>query len=76
MHIEVKVQNGRITEANVLSGPSMPASPARSWIAENWKFKPEISGILTIPINYQLQAPQRAVCELAERSWLEHSRSC
>jgi TonB family protein len=56
VQIRVKVLNGRITEANVLSGTSMLALPAKAWIAGNWKFKPEISGIFTVPINYQRQA--------------------
>ena len=54
--IEVKVHNGRITEANALSGAPMLASFAKTWIVGNWKFRPEISGVFTIPINYKLQA--------------------
>ena len=54
--IKVKVQNGRIVEASVLSGISMLASPAKAWIVGNWKFKPEISGVFTVPINYKRQA--------------------
>jgi hypothetical protein len=50
------VQNGRITEANVLSGAPMLASSAKAWIAGNWKFKPEVSGVFTIPISYKRQA--------------------
>jgi TonB family protein len=53
VRIEVKVLNGRITEANVLSGTSMLALPAKAWIVGNWKFKPEISGIFTVPVNYK-----------------------
>jgi TonB family protein len=56
VRIEVKVQNGRITEANVLSGAPMLASSAKAWIVGNWKFRPEIDGIFTIPINYKRQA--------------------
>ena len=56
VQIEVKVNNGRITEANVLSGAPMLASSAKAWIVGNWKFKPEISGVFTIPINYKRQA--------------------
>jgi len=56
VRIEVKVHNGRITEANVLSGASMLASSAKSWIVGNWKFKPEVSGVFTIPITYKRQA--------------------
>ena len=56
VRIEVKVHNGRITEANVLSGAPMLASSAKAWIVGNWKFKPEISGVFTIPVSYKRQA--------------------
>jgi TonB family protein len=56
VRIEVKIQNGRITKANVLSGAPMLASSAKAWIVGNWKFKPEVSGVFTIPISYKRQA--------------------
>ena len=56
VQIEVKVHNGRINEANVLSGAPMLASSAKTWIVGNWKFKPEVSGLFTVPINYKRQA--------------------
>ena len=56
VRIEVKVHNGRLTEANVLSGAPILTSSAKAWIAGNWKFKPEVSGVFTIPINYKRQA--------------------
>jgi TonB family protein len=56
VRIEVKVHSGRITEANVLSGAPMLASSAKTWIVGNWKFKPEVTGVFTIPINYKRQA--------------------
>jgi len=56
VQIEVKVHNGRLTEANVLSGAPMLESSAKSWIVGNWKFKPEASGVFTIPISYKRQA--------------------
>jgi TonB family protein len=56
VRIEVKVQNGRITDAKALSGSPMLASSAKAWIVGNWKFKPEISGVFTIPINYNRHA--------------------
>jgi hypothetical protein len=34
----------------------MLASSAKAWIVGNWKFKPEVGGIFTIPINYKRQA--------------------
>jgi TonB family protein len=56
VRIEVKVHNGRVIEANVLSGAPMLASSAKAWIVGNWKFKPDVSGFLTIPISYKRQA--------------------
>jgi TonB family protein len=56
VRIEVKVHNGRIREANVLSGAPMLASSAKAWIVGSWKFKPEVSGVFTIPISYKRQA--------------------
>jgi TonB family protein len=56
VRIEVKIHNGRITEANVLSGAPMLASSAKTWIVGNWRFKPQVSGVFTIPINYKRQA--------------------
>ena len=56
VQIEVKVHSARITEANVLSGAPMLASSAKAWIVGNWKFKPEVSGVFTIPISYKRRA--------------------
>lgn len=56
VQIEVKVHDGRITEANVLSGAPMLASSAKAWIVGSWKFKPEVSGVFAIPISYKRQA--------------------
>jgi hypothetical protein len=33
------------------------AYSAKAWIVWNWKFKPEISGVFTIPISYKAHAP-------------------
>ena len=56
VQVEVTVENGRITEANVLSGSPLLAYSAKEWIVWNWKFRPEISGVITIPINYKRHA--------------------
>ena len=56
VRIEVTVENGKIILANVLSGSPLLAYSAKEWIVWNWKFKPEISGVITIPINYKRHA--------------------
>ena len=56
VQIEVEVQNGRVTEAKALSGNPMLAYSAKNWIVRNWKFKPQISGVFTAPINYKRRA--------------------
>ena len=54
--IKMTLQNGHIVEAKTLSGNPMLGYSAKKWILRNWKFKPEISGVFTIPINYKRQA--------------------
>jgi len=56
VQVEVTVENGVITEARALSGNPMLAYSAKEWIVWNWKFKPEVSGAITIPINYKRRA--------------------
>jgi outer membrane biosynthesis protein TonB len=56
VQIEVTVQNGQIIEANVLSGSPLLAYSAKEWIVWNWKFRPGITAVITIPINYKRHA--------------------
>jgi TonB family protein len=56
VRIKMKVQDGRIIEAAALSGSPMLGYSAKEWIRRNWRFRPEISGVFTIPINYKRQA--------------------
>jgi TonB family protein len=56
VQVEVTVENGRIIDANVLSGSPFLAHSAKEWIVWNWTFKPEISGVITIPISYKRHA--------------------
>jgi hypothetical protein len=56
VQVEVTVENGRIIEAKALLGNPMLGYSAKTWIVWNWKFRPEISGVITIPVNYQRQA--------------------
>jgi TonB family protein len=56
VRVEVTVENGRITDAKALSGSPLLAYSAKEWIVWNWKFRPEISGVITIPINYKRHA--------------------
>jgi TonB family protein len=56
VRVTAKVQNGNIIEASVSSGAPMLAYGARQCIARYWKFRPEVSGVFTIPITYKRQA--------------------
>jgi TonB family protein len=55
VRIKMKVQVGRIVEAAALSGSPMLGYFAKECL-RNWKFRPEISGVFTIPISYKRQA--------------------
>jgi TonB family protein len=56
VRIKMTIRDGRIVETKAVSGNPMLGYSAKKWILQNWKFKPEISGVFTIPINYTRQA--------------------
>jgi TonB family protein len=56
VRVTVNVKNGKIVEATASSGAPLLAYEAKQWIVRNWKFKPEITGVFTIPISYKRQA--------------------
>ena len=56
VRVTVKVQNGKIIEARASSDAPMLRYEARQWIVRCWKFKPEVTGVFTIPITYKRQA--------------------
>jgi hypothetical protein len=55
--LQVQVENGVIMETTVVwhSSPLLAYS-ARRWVANQWKFKPSVSGVFTIPISYKESA--------------------
>jgi TonB family protein len=56
VRVTVNVRTGKIVEATASSGAPLLAYEAKQWIVRNWKFKPEITGVFTIPISYKRQA--------------------
>jgi TonB family protein len=55
--VRVQVENGVITETTVVSHSSLLlADSASRWVANQWKFKPSVSGVFTIPISYKQSA--------------------
>jgi TonB family protein len=56
VRVTVKVQNGNIVEARASSDEPMLRYEAQQWIVRSWKFKPEVTGVFTIPITYKRQA--------------------
>jgi TonB family protein len=55
--LRVQVENGAITETTVVSHSSLLlADSASRWVANQWKFKPSVSGVFTIPISYKQSA--------------------
>jgi TonB family protein len=55
--LRVQVENGVITETTVVSHSSpLLADSAKRWVANQWKFKPSVSGVFTIPISYKQSA--------------------
>jgi len=55
--LRVQVENGVIMETTVVSNSSLLlADSATRWVANQWKFKPSVSGVFTIPISYKQSA--------------------
>jgi TonB family protein len=55
--VRVQVENGVIMETTVISHSSpLLGDSAAYWLANEWKFKPSVSGVFTIPISYKQSA--------------------
>jgi hypothetical protein len=55
--VTVRVENGKIMETTANSHSSLLlAGSATRWVANQWKFKPSVSGVFTIPISYKQSA--------------------
>jgi outer membrane biosynthesis protein TonB len=55
--VRVQVENGVIMETTVISHSSIVlADSATRWVANQWKFKPSVSGVFAIPISYKQSA--------------------
>ncbi len=55
--VRVQVENGVIMETTVVSHSSpLLADSATHWLANQWKFKPSVNGVFTIPISYKESA--------------------
>jgi TonB family protein len=55
--VRVQVENGVIMETTAISHSSpLLADSATRWVANEWKFKPSVSGVFTIPISYKQSA--------------------
>jgi len=54
--VTVGVYNGNVTNATASSHSSILADSARRWVEFQWKFKPSVNGVFTIPISYREKA--------------------
>jgi hypothetical protein len=55
--LRIQVEHGVITETAAVSNSSLLlADSATRWVANQWKFKPSVSGVFTIPISYKQSA--------------------
>ena len=54
--VTVKVQNGKIVYASALADAPILGLASKEWIVRCWKFKPDVTGVFTIPITYKRQA--------------------
>lgn len=56
VRVTVKVQNGKIVDASAAADAPILGLASKEWIVRCWKFKPDVTGVFTIPITYKRQA--------------------
>jgi hypothetical protein len=56
VQVTVRVQNGKIVDASASADAPIIGLASKEWIVRCWKFKPEVTGVFTIPIAYKRQA--------------------
>jgi hypothetical protein len=56
VRVTVKVQNGKIVDASASADAPIIGLASKEWILRCWRFKPEVTGVFTIPITYKRQA--------------------
>jgi hypothetical protein len=56
VQVTVKVQNGNIVYASASADAPIIGLTSKEWILRCWRFKPEVTGVFTIPITYKRQA--------------------
>jgi outer membrane biosynthesis protein TonB len=54
--VTVRIENGKVMETTATSHSSILADSASRWVGNQWKFKPSVSGVFTIPIFYKQSA--------------------
>jgi outer membrane biosynthesis protein TonB len=54
--VTVRVENGKIVETTAAAHSPILADSASHWVNYQWKFKPTVSGVFTIPISYKQSA--------------------
>jgi outer membrane biosynthesis protein TonB len=54
--VTVRVENGRIIGTKASSPSSILAEASRHWILGQWKFRPSVTGVFTVPISYRESA--------------------
>jgi outer membrane biosynthesis protein TonB len=56
VRVTVKIQNGKIVDASAATDAPLLGPAAKEWIVRCWKFKPDVTGVFTVPITYKSHA--------------------
>jgi hypothetical protein len=54
--VTVKVQNGKIVDASAAADAPLLGLASKEWIVRCWKFRPDVTGVFTVPITYKSHA--------------------
>ena len=56
VQVTVKVQNGKIVDASATADAPLLGLASKESIVRCWKFKPDVTGVFTVPITYKSHA--------------------
>ena len=58
--LRIQLENGKVIEVTVISGPTKLAFPAARWIKLQWKFKPGTTGLFDLTMRFRYQPNRTA----------------
>jgi len=70
--LRLEIENGKLVDITVVSGPPTLAVPSARWVKQQWKFKSGTSGVFDLPISFRYQPGSGVDAEILYRPALPY----